>query len=66
MSEQITTKDLQSLGELMTFEAWAATKAKNYAEMVESPKLRTTFETMAQSHLARHGVLLDYLKKNKG
>lgn len=65
MSEQITTKDLQSLNELMNFENWLATKMKNYSEMVECEKLKATFENMAGTHLEHHSTLLDYLKNNK-
>lgn len=65
MSEQITTKDLQSLNELMTFENWLAIKIKNYSEMVECEKLKTNFEQMANTHLGHHSALLDYLKNNK-
>ncbi|NCB48531.1 MAG: hypothetical protein EOM55_02785 [Clostridia bacterium] len=66
MSEQITTKDLQSLNELMNFENWLATKLKYYSEMAECEKLKANFENMAGTHLGHHKALLDYLKNNKG
>jgi len=65
MGEQITTKDLQSLNELMNFENWLAVKIKYYSEMVECEKLKSTFEKMANTHLAHHSALLEYLKSNK-
>lgn len=65
MIEQITTKDLQSLNEMMNFETWLASKMKKYSEMIECEKLKATFEHMATTHLGHHSTLLDYLKNNK-
>jgi len=65
MSEQITTKDLQSLNELMTFENWLAIKMKYFSEMMECEKLKTTFVKMAGTHLEHHKALLNFLN-NKG
>ncbi len=66
MSEQITTKDLSALNELMTFENWVAVKSKYYSEMVQDRKLKAMFDKMANTHLTHHTGLLGFLKGERG
>lgn len=64
MKNELTTKDLMSLNELMTFENWIAIKMKLYSDTAEDKKLKTLFQEMAEKHLDNHSKLLAYLKNN--
>ena len=60
----ITTKDLMSLNEMMTYENWMATKMKFCEQAVSEKPLKTMFKSMADEHKANHAKLLNYLKAN--
>lgn len=64
MKNRITTKDLGSLNELMTFESWMALKLASYAETIEDEKFASQFRSMSKVHKDHHKGLLDYLKSN--
>ncbi len=64
MKKEITTKDLMSLNEMMTFENWMASKMKFCSQSVSEKPLKTMFNEMAQKHLENHEKLLAYLKSN--
>jgi hypothetical protein len=58
----ITTKDLGSLNELMTFENWMAVKLYDYSKIISNDELGKHFSDMALIHIAHHEALLNYLK----
>lgn len=64
MKKQITTKDLQSLNELMTFENWIALKLSNFSKQISNTELKTHFSKMAKMHSMHHKNLLNYLSTN--
>lgn len=64
MKKEITTKDLQSLNELMTFENWMAVKMIHYSKIITSNKLKSHFKEMAKIHAMHHKNLLNYLSSN--
>ncbi len=64
MKNEITTKDLMALNEMMTFENWMATKMKFCSQAVTEKPLKTMFTDMAQKHCENHSKLLAYLKAN--
>ena len=66
MKNQITTKDLMALNELMTFENWMTTKMKQYQVLATDKSLKTMFKSMATAHYENHNKLLNYLKTNSG
>ena len=66
MKNEITTKDLMSLNELMTFENWMSIKMKACSECVMDKSLKTMFKTMADKHFDNHSKLLNYLETNGG
>ena len=66
MKKQITTKDLMSLNEMMTFENWMAVKMKACSTCTEDKALKTMFKDMASKHLENHNKLLEYLKSAEG
>lgn len=59
----ITTKDLGSLNELMTFENWMALKLYEYSKQLSNSELKSQFSSMAKVHASQHEALLNYLKK---
>ena len=62
--EQLTTKDLMALNELMTFENWIATKMQACAGCGDESSVKKMFCEMAKSHFDSHSKLLAYLTKN--
>ena len=66
MKNQLTTKDLMALNELMTFENWIATKMKQYEVQSTDKNLKSMFKLMANAHLQNHNKLLSCLKTNAG
>lgn len=64
MKNEITTKDLMALNELMTFENWVSLKMKNYSTMINDNSLQKVFKTMAKEHYDNHAKLLNYLESN--
>lgn len=64
--QEITTKDLQALNELMTFENWIAIKMHQFSLITEEKNLKKTFDEMAQAHYTNHNALLEYLAQNGG
>lgn len=64
MKKQITTKDLQSLNELMTFENWMSVKMISYSKQISNSKLKSHFKEMAKIHAMHHKNLLNYLSSN--
>lgn len=64
MKNQITTKDLGVLNELILFEQWAATKFRHYYDMVDEEDLKELFRNVCLEHNERHDALFNYLKDN--
>lgn len=64
MKNEITTKDLGALNEIMTFENWMAVKLIEHSKQVTDGKLKTQFKNMAKVHAGHHKNLLDYLQSN--
>jgi len=64
MKKEITTKDLQSLNELMTFENWIAVKLINFSKQISNAELKEQFSKMAEMHITHHKNLLNYLSTN--
>lgn len=64
MKKDITTKDLQSINELMTFENWITIKMLHYSKQISNEKLKNHFCKMAKTHASHHKNLLDYLCSN--
>ena len=61
MKEQITTKDLMALNELMTFENWIAIKMKQCSVLSTDKSLKTMYKNMAKAHCENHNKLLNIL-----
>ena len=64
MKNEITTKDLLALNELMTFENWIAVKMLNISDEISSDKLGNQFREMAKIHATHHKNILDYVTSN--
>lgn len=63
MKKEITTKDLMSLNELMTFENWMAIKMKACSETCVIGQ-KDIFLEFADLHAENHQKLLKYLERN--
>ncbi|MDD3397262.1 MAG: hypothetical protein PHR96_01815 [Clostridia bacterium] len=64
MKNEITTKDLLALNELMTFENWIAVKMLNISDEISSDRLGNQFREMAKIHAMHHKNILDYVTSN--
>lgn len=62
--EEITTKDLMTLNELMTFENWISIKMRACADCVSDNSLKSMFKDMAKKHYENHVKLHNYLEQN--
>ena len=66
MKNEITTKDLMALNELMTFENWMAVKMQACSDCSQDKSMKTMFKEMASKHFENHSKLLKYLEENGG
>ncbi len=63
MKNNITTKDLQALDEMMILENWIATKFYLHSSNAKDDKLKKTLLEMGKTHLKQHEEILSYLEK---
>ncbi len=63
MKNTITTKDLQSLDEMMILENWIATKFNLHSGNAKDEKLKKQLLDFAKEHLKHHEQILSYAKK---
>jgi len=61
MAQQITSKDLTELSELLEGESLAFKKCVSYAALATDPELRERFNRFANHHKSRYSKLLTYL-----
>jgi len=61
MNNQLSTKDLTELSELLEAENLAYKKCKSYASRASDPMLKEQLNSFASSHKQRYSKLLTYL-----
>ncbi|MBX6354155.1 MAG: spore coat protein [Thermoflavifilum sp.] len=60
----ITTKDLQYLRDMMSWELLAAKKCSHFASECTDPQLRTVIDKVGQMHLRHYALMLKHCKNN--
>jgi hypothetical protein len=60
----ITTKDLQYLRDMMSWELLAAKKCSHFASECTDPNLRQAIDKVGQMHLRHYALLLKHCQHN--